>query len=188
VRAWRCLSESPPISRPEPPSAGTRRPPNWPAHRQPSVATARSSGSPFARRSFSATPGRASTAVASAPASRRRPSITSSQSPRGEQMTRPTFNASACHATPARAPGRTALCVECSKPVTTPPARGRPPALCLTCRVRRCKCCGRDFSRGWRSNKGSDAGLFCSRGCYYTWRRSNKPKPGGTPACTTPPP
>lgn len=78
---------------------------------------------------------------------------------------------SAGDATQGRRSKNTGLCVECGSPVSCPPGRGRPRSLCRECRVKRCKECGSVFERVYRSDKKKDAGVFCSRGCFFTHKR-----------------
>lgn len=64
-------------------------------------------------------------------------------------------------------------CAECGGEVLSA-RRGPPPALCLTCRVRKCVRCGRQFTRPYRGDPKKCAGKFCSHACY----RARGPKEG----------
>ena len=65
----------------------------------------------------------------------------------------------------------TGLCIECGSSVSSPPGRGRPRSLCDSCRMRKCRECGTTFARVYRSDKSKDAGVFCSRGCFFVNRK-----------------
>lgn len=65
----------------------------------------------------------------------------------------------------------TGLCLECGSAITCPPGRGRPRSLCDSCRTKKCKECGNTFVRVYRSDKKKDAGVFCSRGCFFVNRK-----------------
>jgi hypothetical protein len=98
-------------------------------------------------------------------------SITSSQEIK-EEVTKDQISKScAGHATQGKLYRNTGLCLECGSPVSCPPGRGRPRSLCHSCRVRKCKECGSSFERIYRSDKKKDAGVFCSRGCFFTHRK-----------------
>jgi hypothetical protein len=98
-------------------------------------------------------------------------STTSSQETKEEVTKDQTSKFSADPATQGRPYKNTGLCLECGSPVSCPPGRGRPRSLCHSCRVRKCKECGSLFDRVYRSDKKKDAGVFCSRGCFFTHRK-----------------
>jgi hypothetical protein len=98
-------------------------------------------------------------------------STTSSRETEEGVMNTQTSKSSADHVTQERLSRNTGLCLECGNPVSCPPGRGRPRALCHSCRVKKCKECGSLFERVYRSDKTKDAGVFCSRGCFFTHRK-----------------
>lgn len=98
-------------------------------------------------------------------------STTSSQETKGGATTPQTSKFSVDPATQGRLSRNTGLCLECGNPVSCPPGRGRPRSLCRSCRVKRCRECGSVFERVYRSDKKKDAGVFCSRGCFFVHRK-----------------
>ena len=96
---------------------------------------------------------------------------TSSQSQPEAAMIRPTSNASANPVTPGKPLKNSSICVECGGITVAPPGRGRPQALCQTCRVKTCLFCGLVFFRQFRSDSKKDAGKYCSRGCAFAARK-----------------
>jgi hypothetical protein len=98
-------------------------------------------------------------------------SITSSQETKEGVTIHPISKSSADHVTQGRPSKNIGLCLDCGNPVSCPPGRGRPRSLCHSCRVKKCKECGSVFERVYRSDKKKDAGVFCSRGCFFVHRR-----------------
>jgi len=96
---------------------------------------------------------------------------TSSREIREEVMKDQISKSSADRVTQGRHSKNTGLCLECGSMISCPPGRGRPPSLCESCRTRKCKECGNTFIRVYRSDKKKDAGVFCSRGCFFVNRK-----------------
>lgn len=133
--------------------------------------TAMPDGLQSGRESSSGMPTNAGHVVGSARKRVRLMSITSSQETKEEVTRDQTSKSSADPVTQGKLYKNTGLCLECGSPISCPPGRGRPRSLCHSCRVRKCKECGSLFERVYRSDKKKDAGVFCSRGCFFVHRK-----------------